>query len=58
MRRITLETIAELPEREQRQLKACMNHHLGKLYAASKRRKKIITERTKIELEVIDDEDN
>ena len=50
MRPITLQQIAELPEKKQRQFKACCNEYLGQQYAAQQRRKKIMSERTKIEL--------
>ena len=50
MNPITLQQISELPDSEQRQLGACCNEFLGRLYAAHKRRKRIITERTKLEL--------
>lgn len=52
MKPITLQQIAELPEKEQRQFKACCNEYLGRQYAAQQRRKKIMSERTKTELGV------
>jgi len=47
---ITLKQIAELPDNEQRQLRAATNHFLAEQYAAQQRRKKIMEEQTKLEL--------
>lgn len=55
MKPITLQEIAELPDREQRQFRAATNHFLGVQYAAQQRRKKIMTERSKLESEAKDD---
>jgi len=56
MRRIILEQIAELPAKEKRQIRAFVNHILGTEYAAHQRRKKVMTEETKIKLGVDDNE--
>ena len=37
MRRITLQQIEELPDREKRQFIACCNHYLGSLYERMRR---------------------
>lgn len=53
MKLITLQQIAELPDKEKRQLKADINHSLGEY--ASKMRKKIAQEQRKLESEVEND---
>lgn len=53
MRRIALQQIQELPEDEQRQMKAYCNHWLGSL---RKKRKRIAAEQMKAELGVENDQ--
>lgn len=52
MLEITLQQISELPEIEQRRLKAVTNEYLGRQYAEQQRNKQIMESRTKMELEV------
>lgn len=54
MDRITLEQISKLSDKEQRQLKAVINHNLGIEYAAQQRRKKIM--KARMELEFVESE--
>lgn len=56
MKPTTLQHISELSDKEQRQLKACMNHYLGTLYAAQQRRKKVMKARMELEFEESEDE--
>lgn len=51
MKPITLQQISELSDKEQRQLKALINHDLGTEYAAQQRRKEIMKARMEIEFE-------
>lgn len=52
MKPITLQQITELPEKERRRFLVWCNEFCGQQYAAQQRRKKIMTERTKMELGV------
>jgi len=56
MNRTILEQISELPKKEERQTRASFNHYLGQMYATQKRRKKVMSEKTKIELGVEESE--
>lgn len=51
MDKITLQQISELSDKEQRQLKACVNDQLGRQFAAQQRRKKIMKARMEMEFE-------
>lgn len=52
MNKITLRELSELSDKEQRQLKALINHDLGTLYAAQQRRKKVMEARMEMESEL------
>jgi len=52
MNSINLRQISELSDNEKRKFQTWINHYLGRLYAAQQRRKRIMSERTKIEYEI------
>ncbi len=58
MKPITLQQISELSDKEQRQLKACVNEYLGRQYAAQQRRKTIMKARMESEESEVQDEDS